>query len=351
MSVSRQTPAIRFLYSWIIIFIVFSIAACARSDWPPECKKNEPLTVALANLDFQRWMSWVRILSGAEPVSFDGEQTLFTTRYTPSLFSGANNARAYAWLKEQLLLSFPESYLEEHEYRDNYLCVTSSCTGWRNLTLTVPGHDLAGEEVLITAHLDSISANNAEQLAPGADDNASGAATLIELATILPKLQLRRTIKLVWFSGEEQGLTGSVAWVSDHDLDNIRGVINVDSIAWDGNSDKRMEIHAGSDKNSQALAACVLALIPEYQPDLVPELLSGSHSAGNSDHSSFWHRGVGAIMLSEDLCADSGCENPSGDLSVLHHTDQDTVNSFAANYAFDIAGAAIAAVLSLAELR
>lgn len=290
------------------------------------------------------------MLSGVDSVVVGEVEAISSTRDTPALFSGAENAPAYRWLREQLLALYPESYIEDQEFRENYLCENNTCTGWRNLTLTVLGHDLSEEEILVTAHIDSISTNDAVSLAPGADDNSSGAATLLELAALLPDLKLRRTVKLIWFTGEEQGLTGSSAWVGSHSLGHIRGVINIDSIARDNNSDFRMEIHAAED-NSYVLAECVTSLISFYQPKLVPEVLIGKNAAGNSDHSEFWHRKVAAIMLSEDMCAPGSCDAKSDDANQLHHTDMDVWESLTPEYGFAIAGAAVATALSLAELQ
>lgn len=203
----------------------------------------------------------------------------------------------------------------------------------------------------VTAHLDSISANDAVLYAPGADDNATGSAVLMELAALLSDLTLRRTVRLIWFTGEEQGLAGSTAWVGAHSPRHIRGVINVDSIGWNGDSDPRMEIHEAADSGSHILAECVMSLIAAYRPTLVPELLAGKNAAGNSDHSTFWHRGVPAIMLSEDNCAPEGCDTVSGDVDPYHHTDGDTWGSLNPQYGFNITVVAIATVLSLAELQ
>ena len=338
------------LSSVIIMFLVCCFS-CTGDDWPPVCEKNERLTTAINGLDAQRWSSRVRMLSGAGEMTVNGVSVISSTRYTPALFSGADNAQAYVWLREQLEKRFPASYIKEEEYRDNYLCINEKCTGWRNIVLSIPGGDLSKEEILVTAHFDSISINDAVSYAPGADDNATGSAALLELSELLSDLTLRRTVKLIWFSGEEQGLVGSSAWVYAHREGHIRGVINLDSIGWNGDSNPRMEINAADDDGSRFLAECVLSLISVYSPALVPELLTGEKAAGNSDHSEFWYIGVPAIMLSEDNCTPEGCDKASSDANTHHHTDGDTWETIDAQYGFDITVAAIATVLSLAELQ
>jgi Zn-dependent M28 family amino/carboxypeptidase len=67
----------------------------------------------------------------------------------------------------------------------------------RNLEVKLPGTDAAGETVVIGAHYDSVAG------APGADDNASGAAGVLELARLLHGSAHRKTIRLVLFVNEE----------------------------------------------------------------------------------------------------------------------------------------------------
>ncbi len=81
-----------------------------------------------------------------------------------------------------------------------------------NSVAEIPGSDLADELVLMGGHLDSWHAGT------GATDNASGCAVAMEAARILRSLELkpRRTIRVVLWSGEEQGLYGSRAYVTEH---------------------------------------------------------------------------------------------------------------------------------------
>jgi len=67
----------------------------------------------------------------------------------------------------------------------------------RNLGVEIPGGDLAGEIVLVGAHYDSIIGS------PGANDNASGVAALLELARLLRDSRPTRTLRLVAFVNEE----------------------------------------------------------------------------------------------------------------------------------------------------
>lgn len=89
--------------------------------------------------------------------------------------------------------------------------------------------------VLVTAHLDSINlAGGAGASAPGADDNASGSAGVLELGRVLAGRSWRHDLRLILFGGEEQGLHGSqqyVAALPAADRARLRAVLNLDMIA------------------------------------------------------------------------------------------------------------------------
>ena len=85
-----------------------------------------------------------------------------------------------------------------------------------NILAEIPGTDLKDEVVMFGAHLDSWHTGT------GATDNAAGSAVMMEAARILMQtikgtgIQPRRTLRLALWTGEEQGLLGSRAYVRDH---------------------------------------------------------------------------------------------------------------------------------------
>lgn len=81
-----------------------------------------------------------------------------------------------------------------------------------NTVADIPGSDRRGEVVMLGAHLDSWHTGT------GATDNAAGVAVMMEAVRIIKSLGIapRRTIRIALWSGEEQGLLGSRAYVADH---------------------------------------------------------------------------------------------------------------------------------------
>jgi carboxypeptidase Q len=96
-----------------------------------------------------------------------------------------------------------------------------------NVIAEIPGRELANEVVIVGAHLDSW------QPGTGAQDNGTGAASVLEAARAIKALQRppRRTIRFILFGGEEEGLLGSGAYVRQHiaEMSKIDAVLVTDS--------------------------------------------------------------------------------------------------------------------------
>lgn len=109
-----------------------------------------------------------------------------------------------------------------------------------NVVAVIQGTEAGAGTVVIGAHYDSIGTpfESATVYAPGAHDNGSGVAAVLEVARILSQKQHRASIMLVLFSAEEVGRVGSKAfarYLVEKQVDVI-GMINVDSI---GNANDR----------------------------------------------------------------------------------------------------------------
>ena len=96
-----------------------------------------------------------------------------------------------------------------------------------NVIAILPGE--SNEVILINAHHDSV-------VTPGAVDDASGVAVVLEIARVLSDEKLQRTVMFVTFGGEEIGLLGSADFVHRHGDLNIRAAISFDCIG-DGPDD------------------------------------------------------------------------------------------------------------------
>ena len=108
-------------------------------------------------------------------------------------------------------------------------------TTYKNIVGVIPGNDpvLKDEYIIIGAHYDHIGVKN-DKIYNGADDNASGTATIIEMARILKarQSQLKRSIIVVAFDAEEKGLWGSAYLAEQLDLSKIKLMMSIDMVGW-----------------------------------------------------------------------------------------------------------------------
>ncbi len=154
----------------------------------------------------------------------------------------------------------------------------------------IPGSGpLAREIVILCAHLDSW------HLAEGAIDNANGSATILETARALKAVgwRPRRTVRFVWFMGEEQDLFGSKAYVAAHqkELDGIVAVINIDMPG------APRRLIAFGHAEIEAFLKSVTGRLAGYE---IAERISKSTGSW-SDHAPFMNAGVCALTLRGDL--------------------------------------------------
>lgn len=214
----------------------------------------------------------------------------------------------------------------------------------KSVIMTIRGTTKPDEIVVIGGHLDSIALGGTASNAPGADDDASGIATLDHIAKTLLDAGFRpeRTLQFMAYAAEEVGLRGSQAIVRDYRRRgvNVVGVLQLDMTNYQG-SDR--DIWLIDDFTSPAQNRFLAELIERYT-----DATWGVDRCGYacSDHAS-WHRaGVPASMPHETR---------SRDRNKHIHTARDTLevsNNNAAHAArFARLGAAYAIELAKGTLE
>jgi len=205
-----------------------------------------------------------------------------------------------------------------------------------NVVATIPGSVHPTYEYLITAHYDDIS-QIPQTYAPGADDNASGTAAVLEAASIMEDYKFQNTVKFVCFTAEEQGLIGSHIYAGKARSQgaNIRGVLNFDMIAYDGNHDGHIQVN--TDSNSLSLANFFISTLSDYGFGFTPRkvIMTGWDY---SDHASFWEYDYKAILGIED----------DYDFNPFYHSTGDRVSAFDTTYFRKFCQAGLAALATLA---
>ncbi|HKE04343.1 MAG TPA: M20/M25/M40 family metallo-hydrolase, partial [Blastocatellia bacterium] len=167
-----------------------------------------------------------------------------------------------------------------------------------NAIAEIAGSDKKDEVIMLGGHLDSWHS------ATGATDNAVGCATMMEAARILKAIGVkpRRTIRVALWSGEEQNLLGSQAYVKEHfgsfenpkpDFFKLGGYFNIDS----GTGRARGMSVFGPAEAADALRP---ALATFADLGFVDVRASNSRGLGGSDNGSFNQAGLPGIGVGQD---------------------------------------------------
>jgi hypothetical protein len=192
----------------------------------------------------------------------------------------------------------------------------------------------SNEVILVMAHLDHIGVASGGVVYNGADDNASGSATILSaipgLVAVKQAGQLNRSVLFLWTAGEEKGLVGAQYFL-DHPiagigLANIAGVINMDMVArWD---DQRLSI---IDTNTSGTANYFRNILTSANGTLADPF-----NSLNRDINSYIDRQDGWVFLNagEDvLFVFEGLSNPAGGGSLIpeYHATGDDIDKIIAD--------------------
>jgi aminopeptidase YwaD len=159
----------------------------------------------------------------------------------------------------------------------------------QNVVATRPSADPTDESrsiVVFSGHYDSVA------LSPGANDNASGTAGVMELARILARVDLAADVRFLACSGEEGGLVGSryyVAQLPAAERDRVVANFNMDMIATAGPDQSTLFVNTLDGENLVAQAALFAADTLGYA-----DQLNAPYQRGSSDHVAFADSAIAA---------------------------------------------------------
>jgi len=210
---------------------------------------------------------------------------------------------------------------------------------WRNIIVEIPGSQTPSEVLVISAHVDAVVR------APGADDDGSGAAVLLEVARVLKDRPARRTIRFIFFNLEELGLIGSRHYVSqqaalwNEGKEKIIGMVSLDAVGYfseapnsqksplppipgrfeprttgdfialvtvSGAADFNKALEAGIKTGAPGLETFRFDVLPVPIPDIL-----------RSDHAPFLAQGIPAVMMTDT----ANFRSPH------YHTPTDTIDT------------------------
>jgi hypothetical protein len=235
---------------------------------------------------------------------------------------------------------------------------------WHNIIVEIPGKSRPREVLIVGAHFDAVAGS------PGADDNGSGTAALLELARVLRGREMERTVRLVFFNLEEIGIRGAKEyarslmekWDEEHpEHEKLMGMMSLEMLGYfsDEPGSQRSpipkiegvfdppttgdfigmatvqafsEFARALEKGMQRAAPELKILVVDFPPVAPPDFL-------RSDHAPFLLLGQPAVMITDT----SEYRNPH------YHRASDTVETLDAERFTLVVKAVAGAVYDLAR--
>lgn len=214
------------------------------------------------------------------------------------------------------------------------------------------GRGMASAPLILAAHYDTVEES------PGADDNASSLAVLLEAAHRLRGMERRREVQCVGFCLEEEGLLGSRAFAAELSAmgRGILGALVLECVGFASEREGSQTVPPGipvvvptvgnflaivGNSASASLTASVTRAAGAHLPVVplvVPEQGEQHPDTRRSDHAAFWDHGFPAVMLTDT----ANFRNPN------YHRSTDTLETLSLTFLADVLAAVTAAAGHLA---
>ncbi|NOT36052.1 MAG: M28 family peptidase [Saprospiraceae bacterium] len=221
---------------------------------------------------------------------------------------------------------------------------------------------------IVDAHYDSFGQS------PGADDNASGVAGVLEIGRVISEYSTRKSVRLVLFDLEESGLVGSNLYINNQlrNNDKLENVINFEMIGYYSEIDNTQDLPTGfnilfpeaynevlnnnrkgnfitnvGNTHSKNLLTAFQESAKNYVPGLkvisleVPGNGTIVPDLRRSDHANFWDKGHKALMITDG----ANFRNKN------YHTPKDSVQFLNMNFMTQVVKASLATICQLSEIQ
>jgi len=224
---------------------------------------------------------------------------------------------------------------------------------YENVIATTPhDRDSSAAPLILAAHYDTVIGS------PGADDNASALAVLLDVARQVVNVRFQRPVRLIAFCLEEENLLGSRAYAAHltSTQQSILGAIVLECVGYTRDEEGSQKIPPGvpvtvptvgnflaviGNQGSHALTMVVEQAMKSRIP-VVPLVVPGNGEllpdTRRSDHTSFWEQGFPAVMLTDT----ANFRNPN------YHQPTDTIETLNLYFMGQVADGIVAAVMELA---
>jgi hypothetical protein len=224
------------------------LAACRPAPEPAPLSPSEPLTLAILDPEISRMLGDVSAANIERSIrTLAGFGTRHTLSETQRADTGIGAARE--WIRAELerysAAAGGRLHVEFQRFVQEPTDRIPAPVEIVNVVATLPGTDRSDERIfVVSGHYDSRATDvmDAVSDAPGANDDASGVAAVMELARVLSHYDFQATLVFMAVAGEEQGLLGAARWAQEARTAgrNIAGMFTNDIIGNPAAEDGRL---------------------------------------------------------------------------------------------------------------
>ncbi len=223
------------------------------------------------------------------------------------------------------------------------LTLNGITTAQQNIIATLPGNGSVPGTVVLSAHYDSrtVDVYDGVSRAPGANDNASGVAAMLEIARVLSTQEWNMDVVFIAFAAEEQGTHGSLHFVTDRLIEQlgITAVFNNDIIGGRAGIPQSIRVFSqGPNSSPTRQVVRYMDLVGGlYTPQFGVDMIDAMDRPGRySDHFRFADVGIPAMRLTESV--------EDGE---RQHNARDTADAIDFNYLRQVAQLNLATIASI----
>lgn len=351
------------LFKVLVFFLASSsIYSFELKDYEKKIKSDYNITNVVDKLSFNSIENNLRdFVSSGRPSRFPGSPGHQKVRFYLEEKLKTFNSKGVSFTKQEFIpdiIHAKKNYEEDFKKEivdklpsadPNYICrktFTESMLKTLDLTKSLKGNNFIWEKkgllkpdevIVIGAHYDTLLIDPKTMMVqskgqmPGADNNGSGVGILLSIIEILDKLDLPKTVRIVFFDFEELGFLGSRAFVLKMNGQKITGYINLVMLGNDSrreDKDKKlgnMKLYLRSPEEAGSEQDLFLAnLINNNGKRMYPNInfTPLANSMKKSSQISFWEAGYPAISLSQ---------NWESDLNPRTHTPNDFIETLNMN--------------------
>ncbi len=269
----------------VIFFLFFITCQIFSQTYQPS------INDLLNQVSLDTLVKHVRLLSGEDSLCLDGEKYLIKNRSASPHSETIEHRIAAKYIVNTLRKYGHEA--QEYKYPRTYNYPSGTWTDTlRNIIGIVPGRKYPDQKIILSAHYDTavLTADDDQSLAPGADNNASGVAAVLEAARLLVHEWQDYSIMFIFWDWVEQNFLATEYFLgNDTTRTDIMAMLNLQMLGYDADSSNILQVYCFGEPQHLRLAELTVRINDLYQIGLEVDTVHRGNGVPTMD---FWYYNI-----------------------------------------------------------